>query len=184
MKFFDREEKIAKLRAIRRKSVSEAQFTINVHELRWVVDGETLHKDSLPYGAPIEAWEVPVREGQTFSGWSSYPETMPDRDVTVVGSFDANTYTITYMVDGEVYQTVQAAYGSPLILIEEPVKEGYTFSGWGYYPATMPAENIIVSGSFSVNQYLLTIVFDGVIPIHAAIGCVVFIVIRHISYPP
>ena len=141
--------------------VSEAQFTINVHELRWVVDGETLHKDSLPYGAPIEAWEVPVREGQTFSGWSSYPETMPDRDVTVVGSFDANTYTITYMVDGEVYQTVQAAYGSPLILIEEPVKEGYTFSGWGYYPATMPAENIIVSGSFSVNQYLLTIIFDG-----------------------
>ena len=34
--------------------------------------------------------------------------------------------------------------------------EGYTFSGWGEVPKTMPAENIVISASFAVNKYLVT----------------------------
>jgi len=36
------------------------------------------------------------------------------------------------------------------------VKEGYTFSGWSIIPEVMPANNIIVTGSFTVNKYKLT----------------------------
>ena len=34
----------------------------------------------------------PTKEGYTFSGWSEIPETMPDHDVTVTGSFIVNKY--------------------------------------------------------------------------------------------
>ena len=35
---------------------------------------------------------APTKEGFTFSGWSEIPETMPDHDVTITGTFIANTY--------------------------------------------------------------------------------------------
>ena len=34
------------------------------------------------------------------------------------------------MVDGKEYKTVEAEFGSEIVLIDEPVKDGYTFSGW------------------------------------------------------
>ncbi len=43
--------------------------------------------------------------------------------------------------------------------MDEPVKEGYTFSGWSEVPETMPAEDVTVTGSFtatSIDEILLT----------------------------
>ena len=42
-----------------------------------------------------------------------------------------------------------------------PSKEGYTFSGWSEIPAIMPAYDITVTGSFSVNTYTLTYYCEG-----------------------
>ena len=42
-----------------------------------------------------------------------------------------------------------------------PEKEGYTFSGWEGLPEVMPAKDVTVSGSFTVNSYKLTYVVDG-----------------------
>ena len=54
------------------------------------------------------------------------------------------------MLDGVVYGDVEeVAYGAPLTLRDDPVKSGYVFSGWSDLPATMPAENVVVTGSFS-----------------------------------
>lgn len=40
-------------------------------------------------------------------------------------------------------------------------KEGYTFSGWGEIPATMPPRDVTITGSFAVNNYTLTYQVDG-----------------------
>ena len=58
-------------------------------------------------------------------------------------------YTISYIVDGKLYRTDNIIYGSKITLIDEPQKEGYTFSGWSEAPETMPAENITISGTFA-----------------------------------
>ena len=42
-------------------------------------------------------------------------------------------------------------------------KEGYTFSGWSEIPATMPAHDVEVTGTFSINTYTLTYKVDGVV---------------------
>ncbi len=64
---------------------------------------------------------------------------------------DENTkYTLTYMVDGEVYKTSQVAEGSTITPEPAPTKEGYEFSGWSTIPATMPAEDVTITGTFSL----------------------------------
>lgn len=67
-----------------------------------------------------------------------------------------NSHTVTYMLDGEIYEIVVTEHGTVIETIPEPTKEGYTFSGWGEIPETMPAENIIISGVFIINKYLVT----------------------------
>mgnify|MGYP002517262488 CR=1 FL=1 len=38
-----------------------------------------------------------------------------------------------------------------IVALENPVKEGYTFSGWSEVPATMPAEAVNIYGTWNVN---------------------------------
>ena len=68
-------------------------------------------------------------------------------------------YTLTYKVDGNVYKTSTIVYGTVLTPEAAPTKEGYTFSGWDNVPATMPAHDVTVSGSFTINKYTSTISF-------------------------
>jgi uncharacterized repeat protein (TIGR02543 family) len=136
-------------------------FTVNSYTITYVVDGEVYKTESIAYGSEVSAIAAPVKEGHTFSGWSEVPETMPAKDVTVSGSFTVNSYTITYIVDGEVYKTESIAYGSKVEAIAAPVKEGYTFSGWSGVPSTMPAKDVTVNGSFTVNTYTITYMVDG-----------------------
>ena len=77
---------------------------------------------------------------------------MPDRDIIVYGSYAVNEYTITYIVDGEVFATDSIAYGSEITLREQPTKEGYTFSGWSEAPTTMPARDITIEGTFILDD--------------------------------
>ena len=75
---------------------------------------------------------------------SKMPVKMPAYDMTVYAEFETNDYSITYIVDGEVYETVTVAYDAVITPIEAPEKDGYTFNRWEALPQTMPAENIEV----------------------------------------
>ena len=80
--------------------------------------------------------------------------TSASQEVAVTdASFTINTlYTLTYKVDGEVYKVSTVAYGSTLTPEVAPTKVGYTFSGWSEIPETMPAHDVEITGSFSVNK--------------------------------
>ena len=119
--------------------------------ITYIVDGEEYMVVKVEYGATIEPLEEPTKEGHTFSGWSEIPETMPAEDVTITGSFTANNYIVTFMIDGEVYDTATVEYGTKIELPTPPEKEGYIFSGWVEVPETMPAEDIVIEGSYEVD---------------------------------
>jgi len=135
-------------------------FSINSHKLTYVVDGEEYKSYELEYGATITPEPAPEKEGYTFSGWSEIPETMPARDVMVTGTFSVNKYKLTYTVDGEEYKSYELDYGASITLEAAPTKEGYTFSGWSKIPETMPAHDVTVTGSFTINSYKLTYMID------------------------
>jgi hypothetical protein len=136
-------------------------FTINNYKLTYVVDGVEYKTIEVEYNSTITPEAEPTKEGHTFSGWSEIPETMPANDVTVIGTFTVNSYSLTYVIDGEVYKTSQVDYGTIITPEESPTKTGYTFSGWDEVPSTMPARNVTVSGTFAINSYILSYLVDG-----------------------
>ncbi len=136
--------------------VINGTFTINTYKVEYIVDGETYRTDEVAYNDTLILVEEPTKEGHTFSGWSEAPETMPANDITISGTFTVNSYLLTYTVDGETVQTDSVAYGTAITLLDEPTKEGHTFSGWSEAPETMPASDVVISGTFTVNKYLIT----------------------------
>ena len=142
--------------------VVTGSFTINKYKLTYMVDGEVYKTSTVPYGSTISPEAAPTKEGYTFSGWSEIPKTMPAKDVVVTGSFTINKYKLTYMVDGVVYKTYEINYAATITPEAEPTKEGYTFSGWSEIPKTMPAKDVVITGSFTINKYKLTYMVDGV----------------------
>ena len=126
-------------------------FSVNSYTITYMVDGEVYYQESLEYGSAIVVPDTPTNGDYTFSGWSEVPETMPAHDVTITGSSVTNTYTVTFMVDGEVYHQDSLEYGATIIVPEEPTKEGYTFSGWSEVPDTMPAHDVTFTGTFVRN---------------------------------
>ena len=131
-------------------------FQVEENIVTYVVDGETYGTAGVEYGEEISLLDAPQKEGYTFSGWQDVPEVMPAEDITIYGYFTINKYAVNYMVDGKVYQTDSVTYDDPIVTPDEPIKEGYAFSGWNNVPETMPASDVTISGSFTINKYLVT----------------------------
>lgn len=72
-----------------------------------------------------------------------------------------NVFTLTYLIDEDIYKSCEVEAGKPIIPEAEPVKEGYSFSGWSGLPEIMPSHDVTVTGSFTINQYVLKYVIDG-----------------------
>ena len=136
-------------------------FSINKYNLIYKVDGEDYKTVQVDYGASITPEPAPTRDHYTFSGWSDIPATMPANDVTITGTFSINKYNLIYKVDGEDYKTIPTEYNSTITPEEAPTKTGYTFSGWSEIPATMPANEVTITGTFSINNYNLIYKVDG-----------------------
>ena len=95
------------------------------------------------------------------SSVNSYKNTSPWSRFGTIVAIQKTTYTLTYIVDGEVYKTYEVEEGEAITPEPAPIKEGYTFSGWSYIPPTMPATDVVVMGSFKINTYTLTYEVDG-----------------------
>ena len=136
-----------------------ALFTINKYVLSYVVDGEVHMADSITYGDSIVVIAPLEREGHTFSGWVGAPETMPAKDTTIVGSFIVNSYLLTYTIDGDTIQSDSVAYGSEITMLEAPVKAAYSFDGWDQVVTVMPAEDVVINGSYTrlpIENYVIS----------------------------
>lgn len=141
----------------------EAKYSINSYKLKYILDGKEYKSMDVVYGTNISAIDNPTKEGYTFSGWSYMPETMPAKDVEVIGSFSINQYTITFNTDGgTTVSPITADYGSTIQIPTDPTKTGYTFLGWDKnVPATMPAYDLSLTAQWKINSYKLSFVVDG-----------------------
>lgn len=136
-------------------------FIINSHTVYFYVDGSLYYTSTINFGDKITLPKQPEKEGNTFTGWSGLPDTMPDEDVTTYATFDANVYKLTYYLDNEIYNEGEWAFGEKVQPLEAPVKKGYTFSGWTGVPDIMPAKNVEVYGFMTINSHTVTFMFYG-----------------------
>ena len=105
-----------------------ANWTVNAYTVTWTVNGETFTTTDVKYGEAITAPAYTTPEGHTFHGWQNIPATMPANNITLDASLTANSYKITWVVDG-VETTSSYEYNS-VVTKENPVKEGWGFVGW------------------------------------------------------
>lgn len=140
--------------------VVNGTFIVRKFKATFIVDGNVFNEQSLDYGTRLSAPEPPAKEGYTFVTWGDVAPTMPAEDVTYTAVYNIDQYKLTYTVDGEVYRTATITYGDAITPEKAPVKEGYSFSGWNELPKTMPATDVVATGTFTINRYKLMFVTD------------------------
>ncbi|WP_417105617.1 InlB B-repeat-containing protein, partial [Hominenteromicrobium sp.] len=128
-------------------------------------------------GDEITVKSDPVREGYTFTGWTSKEITvsskftMPAKNVTLTAQWEANTYKVTYELAGgewtEATNEFPYEYKEKVDVVETiPTQTGYTFAGWTYSEDNstykkgdsfeMPAKNVTLKAQWEANTYKVT----------------------------
>ena len=69
-----------------------------------------------------------------------------------------DSYTVTYVYEGtvpadapELPADTMYKYGAAVDIADDPAVAGYTFSGWDHDGFDMPAEDVVITGSFTAN---------------------------------
>ena len=69
--------------------------------------------------------------------------------LTGISHLVKHTYTVNYMVDGEVYKTYKVVEGTTVPVPADPSKAGMTFKGWdNVVPGKMPANDLTFNATF------------------------------------
>jgi len=140
-----------------------AQFSINQYSVTFKTnDTDTLSTIKQDYASEIVAPDAPRKTGFTFKGWTpEVPATVPDNDLVFVANYERNSYLASFVVDGDtVSQTV--LYGSEITKLADPVKNGFTFTGWTpTIPVAMPDGNLTFTAGWSRNNYNVNWLADG-----------------------
>ena len=114
----------------------------------------------------------PTRKGYTFTGWIYNKETFSEQltynydcNITMVATWSANEYLITLDVNGGKLDSdgkMPVFYDEDIVL-PEPAKEGYTFTGWYFNDEFIGDEiayeydyNIELVATWSANEYLVS----------------------------
>ena len=61
--------------------------------------------------------------------------------------FNPECYSLTYMVNGDVYMVKMLESGVAITAEPELSQEGYIFFGWSNIPATMPNHDVVITGT-------------------------------------
>ena len=136
-------------------------FKINRYRLTFILDDEMTFERSVEFGAPLDFIVAPEWDNHTFSGWGNIPGTMPARDLTFRGGFRLNSHTLTYVLEGEPFETAVLPFGTEIKPAAVPPRTGYVFSGWRGLPKTMPDEDVTIEGKFYQRKYKISFMVDG-----------------------
>lgn len=131
------------------------KYTITFNGNGGTVNGKSSVSESYYHGAAVASPTDLQKNGYTFSGWDTAVVSPAAADAVYNAQWKANSYKVTYIVDGNEIHADSFAYGEVTVPYDYvPQKTGCTFTGWvNDLPETMPANDIIRTASWSVNSY-------------------------------
>ena len=139
-----------------------AHWTRNQYTITFKSNGGTaVAPITLPYGTPIDKTAVSTTKTHyTLNGWlPALPDTMPAKDLTVEALWTPTEYALQYRIDGNapIQTTASAIYGGLVEKPDNPVKAGYTFTGWSpAFPTYMLDDYPLIIGQWTKNPSPVT----------------------------
>ena len=130
-----------------------------MYKITYMIDGKEYKTIEYEIGASVIPEPAPDGDYKSFE-WENLPQTMPDNDITVNAKYTINKYTLTYMLDDEVYKTVEYEYGAEIVTEPKP-HSWYDSFEWENLPSSMPKENVTVYAKYTLAKYKLTYMIDG-----------------------
>ena len=143
-----------------------ANWTAKEYTISYELNGGSAEN---PTTYTIESEDItlnnPTKEGYTFAGWTGTDLTEATQDVTIAkGSKENRTYTATWTADeytitynlngGTAENTTTYTIESEDITLNNPTREGYTFTGWTGTGLDVVTENVtITKGSTGNKEY-------------------------------
>lgn len=133
------------------------QVKDGIFKAMFVVENVVVEEKSIKAGDPITFPTVEEREGHTFDWQDIEPDAvMPEQDITIIGAYTPNTYTITWIINGVTEQTDNVTYGNAITEYEGDGREGHTLVWNDEIPQFMPAQNLVINGNYVANSYTIT----------------------------
>lgn len=133
----------------------KATSTVNEYKVTFFVDETEYSSVTVAYGEVINTpSENPTKEGYTFIKWVDVPATMPAKNLEINAEFNINSYELIFKNEEETITSYTVDYNTELASYSTEAKskvaekEGYTFSWDTDLPATMPANNLTIVGSY------------------------------------
>ena len=155
----------------------EATYTANFtpvlrsYDITFVVDGvekvvSTKYGETPVYDADGKLPEKAADAcySYTFAGWTPALEAVTgEATYTATWTEIPVEHTITFMEGDEIIGMITGNYGDAVDMTKVPATDrlGYTFNGWNtMIPDTIPAEDLVINGSWTINQYTITFAND------------------------
>lgn len=145
--------------------------------------GTTIEPIKGNYGDKINAPENPTRKGYIFKNWSengkkvdNLPTTMPAESHIYTAIWERKTYQITYDLNGGSMKSGEknpTTYNvdTTVFKLKNPVRAGYTFTGWSGTQITGVSDNVSVKqgstdnrtykANWRENTYQITFILSG-----------------------
>ncbi|MBO5789302.1 MAG: InlB B-repeat-containing protein, partial [Clostridia bacterium] len=139
--------------------ILQGKYLLNTHTVTYMANGETFAEQTFTYGeaiTPITEKPKTKKRKYMFYRWENLPSVMPDQDIVALASFDhrrkvmALMKTVTYKMEGQVYQTQKVLPGDIIVPPSDPFKLGYKLIAWKDLPSVMPGEDIVVEAEFEL----------------------------------
>lgn len=122
-----------------------------------------------------------TKDKYTFKGWATsaggaveYTDGQSVKNLTAADGatinlyavWELNSYTVSFVVDGETTSTINVNIDASATLPEEPSKEGYNFVGWFYEDGTQYTNQAItadtvLTAKFEIIKCTVTFIVDG-----------------------
>ncbi|MDR2267646.1 MAG: InlB B-repeat-containing protein, partial [Christensenellaceae bacterium] len=122
-----------------------AHWNANTYKLIYNANGGQIDKNSksVTYASAIGELSNPSRLGYSFAGWNSAEDGsgsiyssnttyMVASDITIYATWNINTYTLKYVLNGgsSVGNTLTYTIITPTLTLSNTTKTGYAFAGW------------------------------------------------------
>jgi hypothetical protein len=134
-------------------------FTITFEDY----DGSIINTITIQKGNNLEEFpNDPSRDGYTFTGWSSNPQTITE-DLTITAEYKINVYIVIFKDHDEtILNTISLQHGEKINTYPNvPPREGYTLTGWSVSPGGVREDGAIIdditlTAQYSIKSYTVT----------------------------